>query len=108
MYDITDRDSFNAVHNWMSMVGKYADNNITCILIGNKTDLEEHRVVTLEEGQEMADQYCMRFLETSAKDGDNVNKAFYRITRKIKSDVFQVPKNQKDKVSDKVIRRNSK
>ena len=40
MYDITDRDSFNAVHNWMSMVGKYADDNITCLLIGNKTDLE--------------------------------------------------------------------
>ena len=77
------------------MVGKYAADNITCILIGNKADLESERVVSFDEGQEMAEQYCMRFLETSAKDGDNVNKAFYRITRKIKSDVFQMPSHRK-------------
>ena len=71
-YDITDRESFSAIQNWMSEVEKYASDNISRILVGNKCDLESQRQVTFEEGQEIADHFCVRFLETSAKDSKNV------------------------------------
>ena len=90
-YDITDRDSFNAVHTWMSEVEKYTQDNITRILVGNKVDLENKRAVSYEEGQEMANHYCVRFLETSAKECKNVDQAFQLMTREIKSNVAQAP-----------------
>lgn len=87
-YDITDRDSFNAVHNWMQEAEKYSPNdNITRILVGNKSDLENKRAVSADEGQEMANHYGVRFLETSAKECKNVDQAFQLMTREIKSNV---------------------
>jgi GTPase SAR1 family protein len=56
----------------MAEVEKHASDNISRILVGNKCDLESQRQVTFEEGQELADHYAVRFLETSAKDSKNV------------------------------------
>jgi len=86
-YDITCRDSFSAIQNWMAEVEKHASDNISRILVGNKCDLESQRVVSTEEGQELADHYCIRFLETSAKDSKNVEQAFTLMTREIKNRV---------------------
>ena len=91
-YDITDRDSFNAIHTWMSEVEKYTpQGDITRILVGNKSDLENKRAVSFEEGQEMANHYSVRFLETSAKECKNVDQAFQMMTREIKSNVATTP-----------------
>lgn len=91
-YDITDRESFSAIQTWMSEVEKYASDNISRILVGNKCDLEGQRQVTFEEGQELADHYCVRFLETSAKDSKNVEQAFTMMTREIKTRVAHTTK----------------
>ena len=64
VYDITNRKSFNAVHDWMTMIGKHADTNISCILVGNKSDLDTQsgrRQVCSEEAQLVAEQYCIKF-----------------------------------------------
>ena len=95
VYDITDRDSFNAVHTWMSEIEKYTQDNITRILVGNKTDLESRRAVSFEEGQEMANHYGVRFLETSAKECKNVETAFTTMTREIKNNVAQTQQPRK-------------
>ena len=95
VYDITDRDSFNAVHTWMSEIEKYTQDNITRILVGNKTDLENRRAVSFEEGQEMANHYGVRFLETSAKECKNVETAFTTMTREIKNNVAQTQPTRK-------------
>ena len=72
-YDITDRDSFNAVHNWMQEAEKQSPmESVARILVGNKSDLEQRRAVSYDEGQEMANHYGVRFLETSAKECKNV------------------------------------
>ena len=105
IYDITDRDSFNSVHTWMSEVEKYTNDNITRILVGNKTDLEEKRAVSFEEGQEMANHYCVRFLETSAKECKNVDQAFQLMTREIKNNVAQTQPRRAQEVPDKKPKR---
>ena len=86
-YDITDRESFTAVENWMNEVEKHASDNISRILVGNKSDLEDARQVTFEEGKELAEHYNVRFMETSAKDCKNVDESFTTMTREVKSRV---------------------
>ena len=66
-------------------------------MVGNKTDLENRRAVSFEEGQEMANHYSVRFLETSAKECRNVETAFTTMTREIKNNVAQTqPTRQKN------------
>ena len=69
IYDVTDRDSFSAVNSWFSEVEKNARENVACILLGNKADLEQSRDVSFEEGLELAEHYGCKFLEISAKNG---------------------------------------
>ena len=83
IYDITDRASFSAVQHWMLEIEKHASVNVVSILVGNKCDLESQRQVTFEEGQELADHYGVRFLETSAKDSKNVEKTYALLTHEI-------------------------
>ena len=90
-YDITDRDSFAKVSEWMSEVDKHANENISRILVGNKKDLEDRREVPYSEGKELADHFNVKFLETSAKESMNVEDAFTDITREIKSKVATNP-----------------
>lgn len=87
VYDITDRESFSNIQTWMAEVEKHACDNISRILVGNKCDLETSRQVSFEEGQELADHYNVRFMETSAKDSKNVEQAFTLMTREIKNKV---------------------
>ncbi len=86
-YDMTDRESFSAIENWMNEVEKHASDNISRILVGNKCDMEDSRQVSTDEGKELAEHYNVRFLETSAKDCKNVEEAFIMMTREIKSRV---------------------
>ena len=51
-YDITDRESFSAIENWMGEVEKHASDNISRILVGNKSDMEDSRQVSSDEGKE--------------------------------------------------------
>ena len=86
-YDLTDRDTFAKVSEWMTEVDKHAQENISRILVGNKKDLEERREVPYQEGKELADNFNVRFLETSAKESMNVEEAFTLMTREIKAKV---------------------
>ncbi len=95
-YDITDRDSFNAVHNWMQEAEKQSPtDSVSRILVGNKSDLETRRAVSYDEGQEMANHYGVRFLETSAKVSKNVDMAFQTMAREIKTTVVPIPRGKK-------------
>lgn len=84
VYDVTDRDSFNDVKNWMQEIEKYAMENVNKLLVGNKCDLSNKKVVTYDEGKELADSYGIRFVETSAKNAHNVDQAFHLMAGEIK------------------------
>ena len=76
VYDITRKQSFESVDKWVNDVSAVADKKITIILIGNKSDLEDQRQVTKEQGEEKANKLELAFLETSAFSGENLDKAF--------------------------------
>ena len=52
MYDVTDRETFDNVRQWMVEIDKYATDNVCKVLVGNKCDLAEKRKVMREEGEE--------------------------------------------------------
>ena len=76
VYDITSRDSFNEVKNWIDDCINYSPKTVLMALIGNKCDLKDNRIISTEEGQELADKYGILFYETSALDGTNIKEIF--------------------------------
>ncbi len=83
LYDVTDKDSFKNLSNWLIEIEKNASKNVLKVLIGNKCDLEDKRVVTFNQGKEFADTYGLKFIETSAKKNLNVNEAFETLGREL-------------------------
>ena len=77
MYDITDLDSFNNVVNWINLALEKNVKTIANFLVGNKCDNEEERKVSREEAENLAKEKNLFFLETSAKNDNNVQKLFY-------------------------------
>ena len=76
VYDITDRDGFRNVPNWVSEVKRHCMPGISVLLVGNKSDMEDRRVIKWEDGSELARSLDFKFIETSAKDSKNVEEAF--------------------------------
>jgi Ras-related protein Rab-1A len=83
VYDITSLDSFENLNSWLIEIEKNASKNVYKILIGNKSDLEEKREVSYQQGKEFADTHGMKFIETSAKTNNNVQESFYTMTNEI-------------------------
>ena len=76
VYDITSKTTFNSVDKWIQDLNLYGDKNLTLLLIGNKSDLEEKRQIKKEDGEEKAKSFGLGFIETSACTGENIDKAF--------------------------------
>ncbi|XP_061542836.1 uncharacterized protein rab44 [Phycodurus eques] len=80
MYDIASSQSFTAVHYWASCIQEGAMENIPILLLGNKSDRTE-RTVTTEEGQNLAKEFNIDFIECSAVTGDNVIQSLEAVAR---------------------------
>lgn len=76
IYDITSKSSFESVESWLHDVKANAPDYCKIFLVGNKLDLESNRVITEEEGRKFADENNIKFYETSAATGQNVNQLF--------------------------------
>ncbi|CDS07587.1 hypothetical protein LRAMOSA01536 [Lichtheimia ramosa] len=77
VYDITRQQSFQNVMHWLKELRDHASTEIVIMLIGNKVDLAEtSRAVSIDEGGALAEQEGFLFMETSALDATNVDKAF--------------------------------
>ena len=75
MYDITNQKSYIEIKDWMDGIIENKGINFPIILIGNKCDLEDKRKVTYEEGQKLAKQNGLIFMETSNLNGKNIEEA---------------------------------
>jgi len=85
VYDITNMKSFENIKNWIRNIEEHASGDVEKMILGNKKDMEEKRVVAEEKGQMLAMEYNIKFLETSAKEGDNIEKAFFTMAKDIKT-----------------------
>jgi len=83
VYDVTSSESFDHVEEWLSEVDRYANENTSKLLVGNKADLIEEKVVPEEDAQGFADKIGISFLETSAKTATNVDTAFLTMAKEL-------------------------
>ena len=94
VYDITNKKSFENVEKWISDLKANADEDISMILLGNKTDLEDKRVVSTEEGKNKAEFYNLTFMETSALNGNNIQEAFNELIMDVYKRNHELLENQ--------------
>jgi len=84
VYDVTSRESFQKVDNWLNELETYSTNHdLIKMLVGNKCDMVDERVVTKEEGMKCARKHHMMFIEASAKTKEGVVCAFEELVEKI-------------------------
>mmetsp|Transcript_93419 Transcript_93419/g.166214 ORF Transcript_93419/g.166214 Transcript_93419/m.166214 type:complete len:204 (+) Transcript_93419:52-663(+) len=82
VYDVTEPTSFEHVRCWAQEILKYAD-GAAMLLVGNKVDLADKRRVPSFQGAELAEELGVGFLETSARNSENVDKAFASLVQVI-------------------------
>eukprot|EP00052_Salpingoeca_macrocollata_P034426 m.11475 g.11475 ORF g.11475 m.11475 type:complete len:211 (-) comp6462_c0_seq1:176-808(-) len=92
VYDITALKSFENIKTWIRNIEQHASDDVEKMILGNKCDMDDKRVVKKEQGEQLASEYGVKFLETSAKTNENVEEAFLSIARAIKK-----------KIDDKVV-----
>lgn len=80
---MTKPTTFENVSRWLKELRDHADSNIVIMLIGNKTDLKHLRAVATEDAQSFAEKEGLSFIETSALEATNVEKAFQTILAEI-------------------------
>lgn len=83
MYDITKKKTFENIERWLTELRTHGQENMTLMLIGNKTDLAKMREVQTEDAANYAEREQMALIETSALDSSNVNLAFEEIIKEI-------------------------
>ncbi|CDP00152.1 unnamed protein product [Coffea canephora] len=86
VYDITKRQTFENVNRWLRELRDHADSNIVIMLAGNKSDLNYLRAVPEQDARLLAEKEGLSFLETSALEALNVEKAFQTILL----DIYQI------------------
>ena len=83
IYDITNKATFENITKWINDIRQSRGKTLPIILCGNKCDLEDRRVIPTEMGKKKAEENGMSFIETSCKDGINIDEAFMELVKLI-------------------------
>jgi len=83
IFDLTNATSFENTRKWIADVHTYAESNVNLILMGNKVDLAEKRVVDESAGRALAEEYNIDYFEASAKNDVNVTDAFNTLVQQV-------------------------
>ena len=75
MYDIAEQKSFDNLRQWINIIDQFVK-GLPIILVGNKKDLDDQRVVPKEKGEQLANDHNIAFWESSGKSGENVEECF--------------------------------
>ena len=98
VYDITNLNSFKNIQKSIKEIKDIANKNAYIVLVGNKID-SFNRVITEEEGINLANEYDINFFETSAKNDKNITELFYHILSKLLNN--EVEKHENDEKLNK-------
>lgn len=84
VYDITNEKSFENIKTWIKNIEQHASADVEKMILGNKCDMEDKRKITTAQGEQLAKEYNVKFMETSAMNRTNVERAFTEIASDIK------------------------
>ena len=87
VYDTTSQLTFNNIDKWMSEIREKALTNIKVMIVGNKIDLKDKRIIPIEEAMKKSQELQAPIMETSAYDATNVKEAFYDLIREMYKEV---------------------
>ncbi|XP_071965854.1 ras-related protein Rab-10-like isoform X2 [Antedon mediterranea] len=83
VYDITQEKTFDNIAKWLRNIQEHANEDVEKMLLGNKCDMNDKRMVSTERGQSIARENGIKFMETSAKTNINVEPAFMTLAEDI-------------------------
>uniref|UniRef100_A0A3Q3VJC2 RAB37, member RAS oncogene family n=1 Tax=Mola mola TaxID=94237 RepID=A0A3Q3VJC2_MOLML len=100
LYDITSKTSFDNIRAWLTEIHEYAQSNVVIMLLGNKADMSSDRAIRRDEGERLAKEYSVPFMETSAKTGVNVELTFTAVAKELKHRAVQYPNEPKFQIHE--------
>ncbi len=105
IYDITNTQSFENVKTWVNQIREEASSNVIIYIAGNKVDMEDERKVDRDDGEKLAEELGFPFVETSAKNGININETFEDLVERIDKVYGNVPQKP---IKNKLYKANGK
>ena len=84
LFDVTNRESFVLVANWVTSLKSKDIDKEEVFMIGNKIDLDDKRKISYKEGKRFACSYGFKYFETSAKTGENIDDVIQHLIHNIK------------------------
>ena len=108
VFDLTKKESFDKINDWIKQIKLNTQSDeIAIVLLGNKKDLVDMRVISFEEGKERAEAFGIKFFETSALDGSGIEDAFLCLSEEImKKNNIDFQKNNLVLGKKKVVKEN--
>ncbi|CAF4640661.1 unnamed protein product [Rotaria socialis] len=76
VFDLTDLESFDNIKKWLTEIERNGHEDVKKLLVGNKCDLTAEKVVDYGKAKKFADSLHIPYIETSAKDSNNVEQTF--------------------------------
>ena len=103
-FDVTSRDSFDSIKEWMNNIYNFKDEKFPIVLIGNKIDINNvERQVLKEEGESEAEKYKIKYFETSCKMNINIKETILYLLSKIEE-----PDDRNDSIIIKPMKKHRK
>lgn len=96
VYDVTNQESFSNLNEWFDEIDKHVSKDVIKVLVGNKVDMETEKVVDYTAAEEYAKRLEVPFLETSAKNGTNVEQALMTMATEIKNRMGPITSDSPD------------
>ena len=100
IYDITNKNSFEGIKNWIRQVKEIVSSRVCVALVGNKIDMKDNREISKEDGKKLSEEMKYPFYEASAKDGININECFDDLIKRIVKNYENSPINQSNKLEN--------
>ncbi|CAI9743359.1 ras-related protein Rab-37-like isoform X4 [Octopus vulgaris] len=107
LYDVTNKTSFDNIRAWLTEINEYAQEDVVIMLLGNKADMSGDKIVRREDGERLARDHNVAFMETSAKTGMNVDLAFMAIARDLKMKKLRKPDEPAFNVAEYIQQENT-
>ena len=89
VYDTTSEKTFENVDKWLSEIKEQTNKDIKLIIVGNKIDLKDKKVISTEQAKTKAKELGIPLMETSAKDATNVKEAFNDLLKEMYCELSQ-------------------